>query len=196
MSEVWCVPCARICARTSCILLTIRDRDDFIRNTCFPFVKGVCFEMQSDALKAMISQPKVWRVFQSCHPVAKSSICRVPPVPLWRGAASRVARRVRKARRGSKANAPRLPLTGRLRASHRRSATQRDLLVGTGLIWSTKFSRGLENAQQDAQLPRAVFPRVPAPVVEHTRYNSSRKRRRFRQPAADFLQEGPALSEA
>jgi hypothetical protein len=56
MSEVWCVPCARICARTSRILLTIRDRDDFIRNTCFPFVKGVRFEMQSDALKAMISQ--------------------------------------------------------------------------------------------------------------------------------------------
>jgi hypothetical protein len=42
----------------------------------------------------------------------------------------------------------------------------------------------LENAQQDAQLPRAVFPRVPAPVVEHTRYNSSRKRRQLNQPAA------------
>ena len=26
------------------------------RNTCFPFVKGVRFEMQSDALKSMISQ--------------------------------------------------------------------------------------------------------------------------------------------
>jgi len=26
------------------ILLTIRDRDDFIRNTCFPFIKGVRFE--------------------------------------------------------------------------------------------------------------------------------------------------------
>jgi len=38
------------------ILLTIGDRDDFIRKTCFPLVKGVRFEMKSDALKAMISQ--------------------------------------------------------------------------------------------------------------------------------------------
>jgi len=49
-------PCARICARTRRILLTIRDRDDFIRKTCFPFVKRIRFEMKSDALKSMISQ--------------------------------------------------------------------------------------------------------------------------------------------
>jgi len=38
------------------ILVTIRDRDDFIRKIGFPFVKGVRFEMKSDALKPMISQ--------------------------------------------------------------------------------------------------------------------------------------------
>jgi hypothetical protein len=47
---------ARLCARTRRILLTIRDRDDFTRKTCFPFVKRVRFEMKSDALKSMISQ--------------------------------------------------------------------------------------------------------------------------------------------
>jgi hypothetical protein len=40
------------------ILLTIRDRDDFIRKICFPFVKRVRFEMKSDATKSMILQPK------------------------------------------------------------------------------------------------------------------------------------------
>lgn len=49
-------PCARICARTTRILLTIRDRNDFVRKTCFPFVKRVRFEMKSDALKSMILQ--------------------------------------------------------------------------------------------------------------------------------------------
>ena len=49
-------PCARICARTSRILLTIHVRNDFIRKICFPFVKRVRFEMKSDALKSMISQ--------------------------------------------------------------------------------------------------------------------------------------------
>ena len=48
--------CARIYARTRRILLTIRDRNDFVRRTCFPFVKCVRFEMKSDALKSMISQ--------------------------------------------------------------------------------------------------------------------------------------------
>jgi hypothetical protein len=50
--------CARICARMRRILLTIRDRGDFTRKTCLPFVKRVRFEMKSDALKSMISQPK------------------------------------------------------------------------------------------------------------------------------------------
>jgi hypothetical protein len=53
--EVWRV-CARICARLTRILLTIRDRDDFTRKTVFPFVKHVRFEMKSDALKSTISQ--------------------------------------------------------------------------------------------------------------------------------------------
>ncbi len=39
------------------------------------------------------------------------------------------------------------------------------------------------NAQQDAQLRRAIFPRVIGLVVEHTRYDSSRKRRQLNQPA-------------
>jgi hypothetical protein len=53
--EVWRV-CARICARTRRILLTIPDYHDFLRKTCFPFVNRVRFEMKSDALKSMISQ--------------------------------------------------------------------------------------------------------------------------------------------
>jgi len=41
---------------------------------------------------------------------------RNPVLPRWRRAASRVARRVQKARRGSKVNAPQLPLARPLRA--------------------------------------------------------------------------------
>lgn len=49
-------------------------------------------------------------------------------------------------------HAPGLPLAARLRASLRRSATQRDLLVGTGLIGlPNKVFACLENAQEDAQ---------------------------------------------
>jgi hypothetical protein len=40
------------------ILLTFRDRDDFILKICFQFVKRVRFEMKSDATKSMILQPK------------------------------------------------------------------------------------------------------------------------------------------
>jgi hypothetical protein len=43
--------------------------------------------------------------------------------------------------------------------------------------------RPFGNAQQDAQVLGAILPRVSAPVVEHTRYNSSRKRRPLNQPA-------------
>jgi len=49
-------PCTRICARLRSILLTIRARDDFVRKTCFRFVKCIRFEMKSDALKSMILQ--------------------------------------------------------------------------------------------------------------------------------------------
>jgi hypothetical protein len=50
-SEVW-----RVCAGMTCILLTLRDRNDFVRKTCFPLVRRVRFEMKSDALKSMVSQ--------------------------------------------------------------------------------------------------------------------------------------------
>ena len=80
---------------------------------------------------------------------------------------------------------PPLPLALRLPASRRRSATAARLLLGTGLICLlSEVFACLGNAQQDAQLPRAVFPRVPASAVEHTRYNSSRKRRQLKQPAS------------
>jgi hypothetical protein len=87
---------------------------------------------------------------------------------------------------------------GRLRASRRRSATQRDLLVGTALFGLlNKVFACLENAQQDAQLPWAVFPRVPAPVVEHRRYNSSRKRRHLNQPATILdSRKDPRISQS
>ena len=69
---------------------------------------------------------------------------------------------------------PPLPLARRLPASRRRSATAARFAARHGAFG---------NAQQDAQLPRAIFPRVIGLVVEHTRYDSSRKRRQLDQPA-------------
>jgi len=43
--------------------------------------------------------------------------------------------------------------------------------------------RPFGNTQQDAQVLVAALLRETAPVVEHTRYNSSRKRRPLNQPA-------------
>jgi hypothetical protein len=48
--------CARICARMTAFLLTIRDKSAIPQGWHFPLVKMLDFETKSDVLKSMISQ--------------------------------------------------------------------------------------------------------------------------------------------
>ena len=68
--------CARICARTSDILLVNRECWDFALKGRFTLVKWLFFETQSDDLKAMISQSQVWRVTSAAEVSAGQAYAR------------------------------------------------------------------------------------------------------------------------
>jgi hypothetical protein len=172
--------CARICTKTNRFLLAIRKLDDFLETSRFPLVKRVTncnekhgSEIDDFAILSLARLPELPSGSQIIHlPCPTRSFMAGSSFPSCQ-ARPKSSSRIESKRPSAAASWAIARSTSSISDAVRFAGRHRPLF---GLL--NKVFACLANAQQDAQLPRVVFPRVPTPVVEHTRYNSSRKRQR------------------